>query len=257
MPTFNAGKFLASSIDSILGQTYRNLELVITDDHSTDPLTLDLLRKYSEQDQRVRVFYMSENKGAGHARNNSIEQAKGRYIAFCDSDDRWTTDKLEKQLSFMKKKDCALSYTSYIICDKADQETGIYIAPERVSFNMLKRDNKIGCLTAIYDIEKLGEKFYMPLLRKRQDWALFLTILRKCRIAYGMAEPLAFYRNRSNSVSSNKFSLVKFNVKVYETILGFSRLKAYMYFFLFFIPTYYAKVIRKAIDSRKYLKNKK
>lgn len=255
MPTYNAGKFLACSIESVLNQTYHYLELVITDDGSTDPLTLQILQKY-EEDKRVRVFYSHENKGAGYARNNSIHEARGRYIAFCDSDDSWFPEKLEQQIAFMQEKNCALSYTSYIICNKENEETGIYIAPERVSFNMLKRDNKIGCLTAIYDIQALGTKFYMPLLRKRQDWALFLTILKKCRIAYGITKPLAYYRNRNHSVSSNKFSLVKYNVKVYETILGFSKVKAYLYFFCFFIPTYYMKVIKKAIDSKKYIKNK-
>ena len=258
MPTFNAGKFLSGSIDSILGQTYRNLELLITDDHSTDPETLRILKEYAEKDSRVKVEYLSDNHGPGFARDRSIDRAQGRYIAFCDSDDRWFPDKLERQISFMHQKDCALSYTSYITCDDCNQETGIVIAPPRVSFGMMKRDNKIGCLTAIYDIEKLGQKYFMPHLRKRQDWALFLTITRKCRMAYGIAEPLAYYRQRPYSVSSNKLSLIKYNVKVYESILGFSKPKACFYFFCLFLPTYHAKVMKRSRDSKAYLdaKNK-
>ena len=117
----------------------------------------------------------------------------------------------------------------------------------------MKRDNKIGCLTAIYDTEVLGEKVYMPTIRKRQDWALFLTIIRKCRMAYGITEPLAYYRHRNNSVSNKKLTLIKYNIKVYEEILGFCRLKAIAYFFMLFLPTYCAKVRKRKRDSNKYI----
>ena len=120
---------------------------------------------------------------------------------------------------------------------------------------MLNSDNKIGCLTAIYDIKRLGHKFYMPAIRKRQDWALFLNILKECQICFCITEPLAYYRQRVNSVSSNKFSLVKYNVNVYETVFGYTRLRAYLYFFLIFMPTYYAKVLKRDSDSKRYLKS--
>ena len=147
MPTYNAGKFLADSISSILDQTYPDLELLITDDGSTDPATLDMLHKIEEKDSRVDVLYLDHNHGAGYARNKSIERAKGRYIAFCDSDDRWTPDKLEKQIAFMNQKQCALSCASYIIFNLNEQKSvGINIAPPKITFSMMKRDNKIGCL---------------------------------------------------------------------------------------------------------------
>ena len=257
MPTYNGGKFLSATIDSILAQTYPHLELLITDDASTDPNTIRLLQDYERRDSRVKVEYLTGNHGPGYARNQSISRAQGRYIAFCDSDDRWFPDKLERQIAFMAEKDCALSCTSYIICDDNNQETGIVIAPERISFNMLKRDNKVGCLTAIYDTQKLGRKYYMPELRKRQDWALFLSIVKECRMAYAITEPLAYYRQRSHSVSSNKLSLIRYNVKVYETILGFSKPKAHAYFFCLFLPTYYMKILKRKRDSKAYLESKK
>jgi glycosyltransferase involved in cell wall biosynthesis len=253
MPTYNAGKFLPASIDSILSQTYKNLELVISDDGSTDQLTLSILKEYAEKDSRVKVEYYSGNNGPGFARNKSIERAQGRYIAFCDSDDRWFPEKLERQIALMEEKNCALSCTSYIICDSNNKETGIVIAPEKITFSMEKHDNKVGCLTAIYDTRLLGRKYYMPLLRKRQDWALFIEILKQVGVAYTIQEPLAYYRQRSSSVSSNKFSLIKYNVKVYETVLGFPKWKANLYFFFVFLPTYYLKVQKRSYDSRKYL----
>ena len=254
MPTFNASKYLAGSIESILSQTYTNLELLITDDCSTDD-TRNILKEFSERDKRVKVKYLKENSGPGVARNRSIERAKGRYIAFCDCDDRWMPDKLERQLAHMRKHDCALCSSSYLICDENDKITGVNISPSHVTLGMLKRDNKIGCLTAIYDIQRLGHKFYMPAIRKRQDWALFLNILKECQICFCITEPLAYYRQRVNSVSSNKFSLVKYNVNVYETVFGYTRLRAYLYFFLIFMPTYYAKVLKRDSDSKRYLKS--
>lgn len=257
MPTFNASKFLADSIESILGQTYGEVELLITDDGSSDASTLQILKEYSRKDARVKVEYLQGNHGPAYARNHSIGRAGGRYIAFCDSDDRWMPEKLERQIRFMTEKDCALCYSSYIVCDDKDEEIGITIAPKRISFDMLKRDNKVGCLTAIYDTEKLGKKYYMPQLRKRQDWGLFLTILRDCRMAYGIVEPLAWYRHRSHSVSSNKLSLIAYNIKVYELVLNYPRWKAMLYFFGLFLPTYYMKVLKRNLDSRKYLAGKR
>lgn len=256
MPTFNAGKFLADSIESILGQTYDKLELLITDDGSSDALTLQILKEYSQKDNRVKVEYLQGNCGPAYARNQSIKRAQGRYIAFCDSDDRWMPEKLERQIRFMTEKDSALCYSSYIVCDDKNNETGINIAPERISFNMLKHDNKIGCLTAIYDAEKLGKKYYLPQLRKRHDWGLFLAILRDCRMAYGITEPLAWYRHRNNSVSSNKLSLISYNVQIYEMVLGYPKWKAILYFFFIFLPTYYIKVLKRKRDSKKYLLKK-
>lgn len=256
MPTFNCSKYLKASIDSILNQTYHDVELLITDDHSTDEETLSILRQYNEQEGRVDVLFLDTNKGPGYVRDKSIERAKGRYIAFCDSDDRWFPDKLEKQLALMLARDCALVCSSYIICDDDDIETGINLAPPRISFRMLKRDNKIGCSTAMYDTHKLGQKFLMPDLRKRQDWGLFLTIIKKCRMAYAIEYPLAYYRNRRKSVSSNKLSLVKYNIRVYEKVLGFSKIKAYFYFLFLFLPTYYIKVQKRKMDSKKYMENK-
>ena len=255
MPTFNAGKYLADSIESVLAQTYTNLELLITDDCSNDD-TRSILKQFAQQDKRVKVKYLRENYGPGIARNRSIERAKGRYIAFCDCDDRWMPDKLERQIAHMRKHDCALCSSSYFICDADNQLTGVFLSPRYITLGMLKRDNKIGCLTAIYDIKRLGHKYYMPAIRKRQDWALFLNILKDCQICYCITEPLAYYRSHQDSVSSKKFSLIKYNVNVYETVFGYTRLRAYIYFLFIFLPTYCAKVIKRNSDSKRYLTGK-
>ena len=252
MPTYNAGKFLADSIESVLSQTYANLELLITDDCSTDQ-TRTILEHYAQKDPRVKVKFLTANSGPGIARNRSIERAQGRYIAFCDCDDRWMPEKLERQIAHMTRKDCALCSSSYLICDEDNKVTGISRSPKYLTLGMMKRDNKIGCLTAIYDIQRLGHKFYMPAIRKRQDWALFLNILKECQICFCVTEPLAYYRQRSHSVSSNKMSLIKYNVNVYETVFGYTCLKAYVYFFFLFLPTYFLKIQKRKRDSKRYL----
>ena len=256
MPTYNAGRFLSASIESVLGQTYENLELLISDDCSTGQDTLDTLKHYSEKDPRVKVFYSDKNQGAGPTRNKSIYEAKGRYIAFCDSDDRWLPNKLEKQIAFMKERRCSLTYASYYICDEDDQDKGIFIAPSIVTYKGMLRDDKIGFLTAVYDIQAVGRKFYFPNLKRRQDWAMLIELLQECRVAYGQKEPLGIYRIRKGSISHNKLALVRYNTKVYQEVLGFSKFKSYLFFAVIFMPTHTVKFIKKKIDSYRYLRNK-
>ena len=242
MPTFNESRFLAESIECVLGQSYADLELLITDDNSTNAEVHEILHRYAARDSRVKVFFLKENKGPGYARNHSITEAEGQYIAFCDSDDRWTPDKLEKQVAFMQEHKMALSYTSYYLCDQDGEVYGVVNSPARMTYARLKRDNKIGCLTAMYDTAICG-KVLMPTIRKRQDWGLFLLLLRDFGAAYGIAEPLAYYRKHRNSVSKKKRPLIKYNAKVYQEVLGHSAVYAYLYLIFIFLPTYLLKRI--------------
>lgn len=236
-PTFNSASFISETIESIINQSYPYWELLITDDCSNDE-TLNIVQKYTEQDSRIKLFKLNSNSGAGICRNNSIKMANGRFIAFCDSDDCWLPNKLEKQLSFMIEKDCTLSYTSYLTCNEKSHTTGIIVCKKKITYKNMIHNDEIGCLTAIYDTEKIG-KVYLPSLRKRQDWGLWLKILKECKISYGMKEPLAIYRVHNNSISSRKLSLIKYNIKIYQEILHFSKIKSYFYFFFIFLPTYF------------------
>lgn len=252
MPTYNNDKHLAESIESVLAQTYSNIELLITDDNSSNRDVISILKAYEKRDPRVHVFFHTDNQGPGAARNTCIQHAKGRYIAFCDCDDRWYSTKLEKQLKLMQEKDCTLCYGSYLQCDDENNIIGIVVAPPSLTLKDLKHDNKIGCLTAIYDTSKYG-KFYMPTIRKRQDWALFLSIIKECKHAYAITEPIAYYRIADNSVSSKKFNLIKYNAKVYQQIFGYNALEAYAYLFFIFMPTYFKKVLMNKYRFKDYL----
>ncbi len=256
MPTHNSSRYLVASVDSILGQTYRNLELLITDDCSTDD-TKDILKTIAGQDPRVKVEYLEQNSGPAVARNKSIERASGNYIAFCDSDDRWFPEKLEKQIRHMEEHNCALCSSSYLICNEDDEVTGIVYSPARLTLRDMKRDNKIGCLTAIYDVSKLGRKYLMPVIRKRQDWALFLNIMKDGHICCCVPEPLAYYSmHPKGSVSSDKLGLIKYNVAIYQTVFGYSKFKSWILFFFLFIPAYSHKKLKVKLDSRQLLKSK-
>lgn len=247
-PCYNSSDFIAETIESIMAQTYTNWELLITEDCSKDN-TLEIARSYADKDARIKVFQLEKNSGGGVARNNSIEHAQGRYIAFCDSDDRWHPEKLERQIGFMQKNNYGFSYTSYMTCDEDGEIKGIVIAPRKITFSSNKRDNKIGCLTAIYDTEKVG-KVFLPIIRKRQDWGLMMRILKKCNIAYGMKEPLASYRLREGSISHGKMDLIKYNIGVYQDVLGWSRLRAVLFFLFVFLPSHIKKKLEISLYNR-------
>lgn len=247
-PSYNSAKYIADTIEGICKQTYTNWELLITDDCSTDN-SVDVILSYMKQDNRIKFDRLPQNSGAGICRNKSIEAAKGRYIAFCDSDDVWMSNKLEKQLDFMTSKNCALVYSSYIQMDEAKEVKGIVVCNKHETLDSMIRDCGIGCLTAMYDTAKVG-KVFMSSLRKRQDWGLWLDILTKCRVAYGVKEPLAYYRLRSDSISHKKATLVKHNIQVYQIILGYSVVRAYLTFFFLFLPNYFMKMFRMRLNER-------
>ena len=238
-PSYNCSEFIAETIKSIQAQTYTDWELLITDDCSTD-ISRDIIQQFADSDPRIKLFCLDTNSGAGIARNNSIREANGQYIAFCDSDDRWFPEKLEKQLNFMREKGCALSYTSYMTCEEDGTLKGIVVCRNHESLSSLSKDDKIGCLTVMYDTSKVG-KVYMPPLRKRQDWAMKLKVLQICKDAYGLKEPLAYYRLRNDSISRNKKSLIKYNIAVYKEVFGWSKLRSTLYFMFAFMPNYFLK----------------
>lgn len=238
-PCYNSVKYIGQMIESVQRQTYRNWELLITDDCSQDE-SCELISKYAEQDARIKLFRLGINSGAGVARNKSISEAKGRYIAFLDSDDLWMPEKLEKQLLFMENGRYALTFTSYLTITEKNEVIGIVIPPKKHTLFANKCDDKVGFSTVIYDTTIVPLK-YMPLIRKRQDWGLVMSILKECKVSYGMKEPLGYYRKGQESLSKNKISLVKYNIAAYQAALGWSYIRALLFFYFFYLPCYFIK----------------
>lgn len=216
-PSFNCEKSISNTIESVINQSFIDWEMIIVDDCSTDN-SVDVINSYIEKDSRIKLIKRSWNAGPAIARNIAIENALGRYIAFLDSDDQWFSNKLEKQILFMQEKNIEFSYTAYNRYDFKGNHLGVYKPKLKVDYNDMLKSNRIGCLTAIYDSEKLG-KVYMPNISKRQDLGLWLRILKIVPFAYGMDDILANYLAvQPNSVSSNKIAAAKYQWRLYREV---------------------------------------
>lgn len=228
MPTYNSVKYVLESVSSVIDQTYINWELIIVDDASNDSTVLSL-KEISRQDERIKIIYLDVNSGSAVSRNTGIKLAKGDFIAFLDSDDIWLPNKLEKQINFMLLNNVDFSYSAYQKSNEEGDVLGDVNVPAKVSYEDLLKVCSIGCLTAIYDVRRLG-KIYMPLIRRRQDLGLWLRILRKVPFAYGLNEPLAQYRVRSDSISANKKIAAQYTWRLYRDIEELSLMRS-LYFF--------------------------
>ena len=214
-PSYNSEKFIVATIDSVRNQTYRHWEMIIVDDCSNDETTA-IVEEIIKSENRIRLVKLAENSGAGVARNRAIKEANGRFIAFLDADDLWKPEKLEKQVSFLLSEDQAFTFSFYEWIDEnGDSLHKIIEAPLKLTYNQLFWSNLVGNLTGIYDAQKLG-KIEISSLRKRQDWMVWLTILKQLKTAKPIPESLAYYRVRQDSISASKWSLVKHNYKVYR-----------------------------------------
>jgi glycosyltransferase involved in cell wall biosynthesis len=244
---YDSADFIARTIESVLAQTYTNWEMVITDDCSKDNGPA-IVESYAAKDARIRLIRLEENGGPGVSRNISIQNARGQYIAFLDSDDMWRPDKLEKQIALMKEKGCGMVYSSYYTCDENDRITGLVKCRRRIPYWRIVCDNAVGFLTMMYDTKVTGVEL-LPEIRKRQDWGLNIKIIRKCRVAYGVQSPLALYRVRQGSVSSGKLSLIKYNVGIYHKVLGYSMFRSIVTFLFVFLPVYFGKKVLNFFET--------
>ncbi len=217
MPSYNAAKFIAAAIQSVIVQTYTNWELLITDDCSKDN-SMTIAKDFAQTDPRIKVFSTKKNSGAAITRNISIRHAQGKYIAFLDSDDTWEPNKLETQIKFMEDNNIAFSFSNYAIMkeDGTALEKTIK-APKAIGYHGYLRNTIIGCLTVIIDKEKTGY-FEMPNIKSSQDMALWLLIMKRGFKAYGLQTTLAHYRLVSTSNTAKKWKAAKDVWKVYREI---------------------------------------
>ena len=227
MPTYNCGAYIAESIDSVLAQTLSSWELIVVDDCSTDN-TEEIVSNYSKQYPNIFFYKLEENGGPAAARSLAIKMARGKYCAFLDSDDLWMPDKLEKQIRFMQEKGALFSCTAYRQISETGEDLHTRINPPRLITykKCVLLGNPIGNLTAMYDQEKLG-KFEVPPIKKRNDFALWLQILKKTPYCYGMEDVLSKYRlGRHGSVSHNKLIQAKYHWILYHDLEKHNALKS-------------------------------
>lgn len=233
-PLYNNDIYIEETIKSVLSQTYQHWEMIIIDDHSTD-CSLNIALMYSKMDKRIKVFKNEKNLGTCVTRNIAIEKANGRYIAFLDSDDTWDSVKLEKQLRFMVDNNFYFTYTDYNVIDSEGELLNISrFAPNKITYKSMLWQNRIGCLTVIYDANVIGKVYNINNRMIVDDYAMWLRVLRRTD-GFCLRENLANYRVLNNSLSSKKMSLVKKNYNVYRISEGMSLIKSCYYIVLFMV----------------------
>lgn len=221
MPAYNAEEYIGESIESVINQSYKNWELIIVDDCSTDQ-TSKIIQKYKRNDNRIKYIKMSINSGAAKSRNEGIRLSKGVYIAFLDSDDLWKENKLLHQIHYMNRNDVLFCCTYY---DQINEQSlplnKIVTYKSKAKYDTLLR-NCPGNSTVIYNSRKLG-KIYAKNLKRRNDYVLWLDVIKKSHSLYCLDEILSSYRVRKDSISSNKLKLIKYHWHIYYRIekLGF------------------------------------
>ncbi len=230
MPSYNSEKYIKQAVKSVIKQTYLNWELIIVDDCSTDN-TRKILKNLSLEEKRLIVIELDANKGAANARNKGIEYASGNYIAFLDSDDLWVENKLDNQIKFMKKNNVLFCCTFY---DKIDSNSksmeNIIEYPEMADYESLLRFCP-GNSTVIYNSSSVG-KVFVPDIKKRNDYLMWLSLIKKAGKLYCLPEVLSSHRVHSQGLSSNKKSLIKYHWYIYRKIENLSYLKSiYLVFF--------------------------
>ncbi len=218
-PMYNSSKFIHWTVQSVLSQVYKNWEMIIIDDCSTDS-SVDIIKSYISVDNRIKLILNETNLGAAPSRNLGIKKANGRYIAFLDSDDVWLPTKLNDQLNFMEKNKVAFSYCSYEIIDEdGNHIKDMIIKKDKPLYFDLLKSNYIGCLTVILDLKLMNEKMpYMPNIKTRHDHGLWLSLIKQGIKVLGYNKILAKYRSRSDSISYSKMKNAYYQWRLYRDI---------------------------------------
>ena len=219
-PNYNCAQFICETIRSVQAQTYKEWEMIIVDDCSTDG-SIEVVKPYAERDARIRVLKNPTNSGAAVSRNYALREAKGRWVAFLDSDDLWHPEKLERQLQFMVERDLAFSYTQYNEISESGSETGVSVSgPLRITKFGMFCFCWPGCLTVMYDREKIGD-IQIADIKKNNDYAMWLKVCRKAT-CHLLPETLARYRRgRTGSVSTHGYAtMIKWHYKLWHEAEG-------------------------------------
>ena len=227
-PAYNAAEYIAETIESVLVQTYPKWEMLIVNDCSKDN-TVEIVQSYAAKDNRIKLINLKQNSGAAVARNTAIQNAKGRYIAFLDSDDLWKKEKLQKQLSFMQQNGYAFTFTAYEHFKEVKENIqNLVKVSKSLNYKQALKGNQIGCLTVMLDRMQVQNIKFSK--QKHEDYVLWLNILKQGITVYGLNESFALYRTgNSKSISSNKLQSAFWTWNVYRESQKLSVLKIIYY----------------------------
>lgn len=222
VPVYNVEKYIVETINSVRSQTYGDWELLLVNDCSTDN-TVQVIEEYLDmvKDERIHLIHQPTNVGAAKARNTGLAKSAGRYVAYLDSDDFWEPGKLERQISFMRDKDIAFSFTGYEFADENGKGLGKVVrVPETLNYRQALKNTTIFTTTVMFDSKKIAKDMLKMPEVKSEDTALWWKVLRNGYIAYGLDENLVRYRRAGKSLSSNKLEAIRRIWNLYRNVEG-------------------------------------
>ena len=231
MPYYKKSSYVDETVNSILNQTFKEFEIVIVDDELSENST-KVLNRIKQLDKRINIFKNKKNLGAGQSRNNAINLCNGEFIAFCDCDDLWKSNKLETQLKIMHKLNLEFSHSSYEIIDKKNSKIGYRVAKENLSFLQLQKSCDIGLSTVILKKNLFdNKKFRFGETKTKEDYILWLSLAKNDIVIFGIKDCLVSWRKSKDSLSSSTFQKIYDGYKVYKVYLQYSRLKSFYFLF--------------------------
>lgn len=227
MAAYNTEKTIEQAINSVLSQTYTNFELLVVNDCSTDR-TAELVKSIAAKDSRVRLISNVKNSGVSYTRKHGLEEAKGSWIAILDSDDAWEPEKLEKQIVLQRRTNADLLFTGSAFMDSEGHPIDWCLhAPKEVTYRQLLKQNVLSNSSALVRKE-LYAKYYAIGDGMHEDFAIWLSILKEGKKAYGVDEPLLIYRIAKSSKSGNKVKAARMNWNTYRYV-GLNLMEAIYY----------------------------
>ena len=227
IPYYKKKKYIEVTINSVIRQTYKNFELIlIYDDANREDL--GLLKKITKKDKRIKLYINKKNLGAGRSRNKGIKLSKGSLIAFLDSDDLWTRNKLQKQIFFMKKNLIDISHTSYYIINSNNKKIGKRTAKD-MSHKLLLHSCDIGLSTVILNKKIITNKIKFANIKTKEDYVLWLKITLNNNKIIALKNNLTKWRKLEDSLSSSKYKKIKDGYHVYRKYMNFNFVKSVIY----------------------------
>ena len=224
MPYYQKRKYVKLAINSVIYQTYKNLELIIVyDDENKEDLYF--LEKIIKKEKRIKILVNKKNLGAGRSRNKGIKQSKGALIAFLDSDDLWLRNKIDKQVFFMKKNEIEISHTSYYIIDSNNKIIGDRKAND-MNYKLLLSSCDIGLSTVMLKKKLITNKIKFADIKTKEDYVLWLQITHNNKKILGLKNNLTKWRKLDDSLSSLKLQKIYDGYLVYKRYMKFDLIKS-------------------------------
>ena len=240
LPYYKKEKYVSETIKSILNQTHQNFEILIVNDELSDA-SFQILEKMSKIDNRIKVLNNKKNSGAGPSRNVAIDFSNGKYIAFCDCDDLWKLNKLERQFQDMEKYNQEFSFTDYEIINDDNLKVNFREAKNNLNFTKLRNSCDIGLSSVMLRKSLFDNKeFRFGKIKTKEDFVLWLILAKNGVNLSALNECLVSWRKSSNSLSSSTIQKLIDGFRVYKNYLHYGYLKSF-YFLMVLSANYMLK----------------